>query len=82
VDLVDNLGRDVLFTTVIEERLLEPAITPELADRRTFPFGGVDDRAPPTLSDTLAATTTTAMSRPTVSTIPNVFRPEIFFPLS
>src|SRR5664279_5553767 len=37
---------------------------------------------PPTLSDTLAATTTTAMRRPSVSTTPKVLRPEIFLPAS
>src|SRR5664280_689460 len=37
---------------------------------------------PPTLSDTLAATTTTAMRSPRVSTTPKVVRPETFFPAS
>src|SRR5665213_3537116 len=37
---------------------------------------------PPTLSDTLAATTTTAMRSPRVSTTPKALRPEIFFPAS
>src|SRR5664280_1982815 len=37
---------------------------------------------PPTLSDTLAATTTTAMRRPSVSTTPKVLSPEIFLPAS
>src|SRR5664279_310668 len=37
---------------------------------------------PPMLSDTLAATTNTAMRRPMVSTTPKVFLPETFFPAS
>src|SRR5450759_2438932 len=53
-------------------------------------FANRDERAlalsttaiPPTLSDTLAATTNTAIKRPSVSTTPKVFLPEIFFPAS
>ncbi len=37
---------------------------------------------PPALSDVLATTTVMAISRPRESTIPNVLRPEIFFPAS
>src|ERR1035437_5482481 len=37
---------------------------------------------PPTLSDTLAATTITDTRSPRVSTTPKVLRPEIFFPAS
>jgi hypothetical protein len=37
---------------------------------------------PPTLSDMFAATTTTAIKSPRVSTIPKVLRPLIFFPAS
>src|ERR1017187_7261675 len=129
VDLLHDLGGNVMRPTRGDERSLEPSVAPNLRQpRRAGPrlvdnrypadvvrhvgsdhqhgnqeamtvlltppshqiFANRDERAlalsttaiPPTLSDTLAATTNTAIKRPSVSTTPKVFLPEIFFPAS
>ena len=80
-----------LFTTstptwwraaVLDEGRLKPASHQSFAKRPERSRARSATAIPPTLSEMLAATTTTATSRPRVSTIPKVLRPLIFFPAS
>ena len=79
----DDLGREVTVSAVGEEGLLEPSVAEHLGQTRSssswLPRW---HRCRPTLSLVQAASTTTAKSRPVVSTMPKVLRPETFLPAS
>src|ERR1700691_4335281 len=62
--------------------LLNPESTQSSAKRAKRSLARFAMLMPPTLSDVLAAKTDTAMSSSTVSTMPKVLRPLIFFPAS
>ena len=82
MDTFDDLGRDVPMLAVPGERTLKPASQNTFVNLALFGRTLSTTAIPPALSDIDATTTQTAINRPRVSTIPNVFRPEIFFPPS
>ncbi len=83
VDAVDDLDarRDGVRQCSMKVRL-KPQSHHSLAKRAERSRARSATVMPPTLSEMLAATTTTAMRSPRVSTIPKVLRPLIFFPAS
>lgn len=82
VDTVHDFDGDVVGTAVLDEGLFEPGVAPQAAEPvRPRALAASATLVPPVLSEVLA-TTVTANSNPRVSTIPNVLRPEIFFPAS
>ena len=82
VDALDDLDADVVVAAVLDEGALEARVAPELGEARRALPPRSDTLIPPVLSDVDAATTTTAMRSPRVSTMPKVLRPLILFPAS
>ena len=84
MDAVDHFDADVVVAAVLDEGALEARVAPQLGETCSGALRAAWSRTviPPTLSEMLAATTTTAMRSPSVSTIPKVLRPLIRFPAS
>ena len=79
VDAPHGLGVDFAALAVPHEGVLEAAVAPRLLEPARLAWPSSNTAIPPVLSDVEATTTTTAISSPSVSTRPNVMRPEIFF---
>jgi hypothetical protein len=81
-DAVDDLGFDLVAPAEPAEATLEPGVAPEETEPAALGAARSTHAMPPALSETFAATTITAMSRPRLSTTPKVLRPETFLPAS